>query len=517
MNSCWNKPAYGEERLRLSKTCLEPRHFHRDAISTVSMAPQDKRSHPNLRLIFGSIAASIAVASPVFAAPPPPVSILPPSMSAPTAPPTVLQKPLPATKGPVPVVIPPSISVPQPTVILPPVLPPAIPVLQHWTKGDAQSLLVSIQAIGTRGLNSADYLPDALQAAITVGEGPALDLAAKASFDALVADVRDGHTPQAARIQWLVKDTDAVTFPSDQLMQQALLTHNVETVLASIDPEEPEYAALRDALTATPVANIAQRKLIRANMDRWRWLPRSLGDKHVIANVPEYMLRVMKNGRIVSSYPVIVGKLATQTPNLMANAVGIVVHPPWVIPRSLIKEEVGPMIARSPAAARARGYTWTGSGPTLSVTQQAGPHSALGFMKVDMPNPDAIFVHDTPNRTLFTRHPRAFSHGCLRTDRALELGIVLGLLQGGGDIETLKTLIKAGKTQRVPFKETIPVVIAYFTFARGADGKLQNFTDLYGRDGPVIAALDRPRVPVLVKPPVVPAMPVLPTVNVTTG
>ncbi len=467
-----------------------------------------KNGLPRKIPVRGLIAAGFAVTSSAYAAPPPPVSILPPSMTAPT--PTAPQKPIPVQNGPVPVAIPSS--------ELPPaILPPSIPVIQHWTKADAQSLLAAIQTVGTRGLNAQDYLPDALQTAMAMGEGPALDLAAKTSFDALISDVRDGHTPQAARIQWLVKDTDAVSFPSDQLMQQALLSHNVETVLASVDPEEPEYAALRDALAATPITNTVQRKLIRANMDRWRWLPRSIGDKHVIANVPEYMLRVMKNGRIVSSYPVIVGKLATQTPNLMANAVGLVVHPPWVIPRSLIKEEVGPMIARSPAAARARGYTWTGSGPTLSVTQLAGPHSALGFMKVDMPNPDAIFVHDTPNRTLFVRNPRAFSHGCLRTDRALELGIVLGLLQGGGDIETLKTLIKAGKTQKVPFKETIPVVIAYFTYARGADGKLQNFVDLYGRDGPVIAALDRPRSPVVVKPPVVPVAPALPTADVTTG
>jgi L,D-transpeptidase YcbB len=462
-------------------------------------------------------AAIFAVSGPLLAAPPAPISILPPSMTTPAPVPTPVKKPVPAIKGPVPVAIPPTMPVPiQPpvTIPVPPVLPILPPVLQHWTKADAQSLLSAIQSIGARGLNAVDYQPVELQAAMALGEGEPLDLAAKASFDALIMDVRDGHTPQAARVQWLVKDTDAVAFPTDQLMQQALAAHNVEAVLAAIDPEDAEYAALRDALAATPITAVSQRKLIRANMDRWRWLPRSLGDKHVIANVPEYMLRVMKNGRIVSSYPVIVGKLATQTPNLMASAVGLVVHPPWVIPRSLIKEEVGPMIARSPAAARARGYTWTGSEPTLSVTQQAGPHSALGFMKVDMPNPDAIFVHDTPNRSLFTRYPRAFSHGCLRTDRALELGIVLGLLQGGGDVETLKTLIKAGKTQRVPFKEVIPVVIAYFTYARGADGKLQNFVDLYGRDGPVIAALDKPRGPAMVPPPV--KSPVLPTANVAT-
>jgi L,D-transpeptidase YcbB len=347
------------------------------------------------------------------------------------------------------------------------------------------------------------------------GLGDALNLTAGKAFTLLAGDVRDGRTPVAARIQWLVKDSDTETFPTDTLMRQALATHDVESVLVSIDPTDPEYAALKAALVRTPAANIAQRKLIRANMDRWRWLPHSLGAKHLIANVPEYMLRVVTYGKTISTNKVIVGKMDTQTPSLMADATAIVVHPPWTIPRSLIRQEVGPMIARSPAAARARGYTWTGSGDTLSVVQQPGPNAALGFLKVDLPNPNAIFIHDTPNRTLFNSYPRAFSHGCLRVERALELGMILGAIQGGGSVDDLVVLIKKGKTQRVPFKENLPVVIGYFTYATGIDGKLQSMPDIYGRDAPILASLDQPRpTPIQVVPKsLVP--PVLPTTDVT--
>jgi L,D-transpeptidase YcbB len=443
-------------------------------------------------LLFANSGAEAAKQKPPV--PDAPISILPPVITMPNSVPTL-----------------PPVSQPPVTMPTPPL--PVVQVLQRWTSGDASAMLSAIQQIGSRGLNPTDYAPEALQAAIQAGEGELLDRAAKTSFDLLFGDVRDGRTPKAARIQWLVKDTDAAEFPLDSLMTRALATKDFEGTLASIEPTHPEYKMLKAALAATPAANIAQRKLIRANMDKWRWMPRKMADKHVYANIPEYMIRVVTYGKTIASYRSIVGKLSSQTPSLMVPAVGIVVHPPWVLPQSIIREEVGPMIARSPAAARARGYTWTGSGKSLSVIQSAGPSSALGFMKIDMPNPDAIFIHDTPSRGLFSRPaPRALSHGCVRTERAYELGILLGILQSGRDSGELAALIKKGKTEKVPFKEPIPVAITYFTYGTGMDGKVQAFGDIYGRDVPVIASLDKPR-PVAL-PPVAPTMPKLPEAEV---
>ncbi len=421
--------------------------------------------------------------------PKPPASILPASMTAPPAEPT--PKPISSVPSE------PTSSVPsEPTSSVPsePLTPAVIPPPTHWTIGDASALVASIRGIGSRGLNPADYLQTELAAAIQAGEGKALDLAAKNSFDLLFSDVRDGRTPKSARVQWLVKDTDVEHFPLDGLMTKALAAHDIESTLQSIEPLHPEYRALIAAFAATPAANTAQRKLIRVNLDRWRWMPRKLDDRHVRANVPEYMIRVVTFNKTIASYKAIVGKLSSQTPTLIAPAIGIVVHPPWTIPRSLIKEEVGPMIARSPSAARARGYTWTGSGSSLSVVQQPGVGAALGQMKIDMPNSEAIFIHDTPSRQLFNNPtPRAYSHGCVRTDRALELGILLGILQSGKEAEDLAAIIKLGKTQKVPFKQSIQVAITYFTYGTGMDGKLQAFGDIYGRDIPILATLDKPR------------------------
>jgi L,D-transpeptidase YcbB len=380
-------------------------------------------------------------------------------------------------------------------IVAPPVVPPVVvPVIvPQWTARDASALLTFINNAGKLGLFPADYGPSELAPAIVAGEGPALDAVAGKLFTRIATDMRDGRTPAAARIEWLIKDSDAQTTPVLPLMQSALAAHDVAGALGTLEPAHPDYAALKALLAATPATSTARLKQIRANMDRWRWMPQSLGFKHVLANVPEYMVRLMVNGQMISAHRVIVGKLDTPTPQVGANAIGVVIHPPWLLPQSIIKESVGALIAKSPLVAKARGYVWTGSGKTLAVTQVAGPTSALGYIKIDMPNPDAIFLHDTPNRALFDTTTRAYSHGCLRTEDVMKLAIILGVIQQGGTADELVTLIKAGKTVKVPFKETIPVYIGYFTMATGADGKLQSFKDVYNRDAAIIASFDRPR------------------------
>lgn len=405
---------------------------------------------------------------------------------------------------------------PEPELNVPPVL--MAPIAPSWSLSDAAKLLVSVRFVGKKGLISADYEPDMLQAAINAGEGTALNDVATRIFTRLATDLRDGRTPRAARVQWLIEDSDALTLPVDAALARALSSHDIDAALAGLEPRHPDYAALKAELAKTPASDTAKVNLLRVNLDRWRWMPQSLGEKHLLANVPEYMVRVNTYGRTIATYRVIVGKKDTATPQLSANAVGIVVHPPWVLPQSIITQEVGPLIARNPAAARARGYVWTGSGKSLSVIQKSGPTAALGQLKLDMPNSQAIFLHDTPNKTLFANNPRAYSHGCLRTDRAFELGILLSLIQSGERLDDVQvreriandlvTLIRAGKTEKYPFKEAIPVHIGYFTMATAGGKAVQSFPDLYGRDAPVVAAFARPRDEAVAAPPSIVAAPV---------
>lgn len=360
-----------------------------------------------------------------------------------------------------------------------------------WTIGNASALLFFIQNVTSRGLNPSDYGPETLQAAIKAGEGAALNEVATLAFTQILVDLRDGRTPYSARVQWFIRDPDATMFPTEELLGKALESHDFEGVFSSVEPTHPDYAALRTALAAAK--DPARQLIIKTNLDRWRWLPRDLGKRYVYVNVPEYMVRVVDKGKNIATYRAIVGAPKTATPQLDAQAIGMIIHPSWTIPQSIIKESIGALIAKNPAAARARGYTWTGSGKTLSVVQKFGPGNSLGMMKLDMPNPHAIFLHDTPSRNLFERPTRALSHGCIRTDRAVEFAILMSILQADFDPREAATLFKRGLNDRIPFAEPVQVFINYFTMASNGDGKLNNFADIYGRDAPVIASFGLPR------------------------
>lgn len=401
--------------------------------------------------------------------------------------------------------IPPSLQVAEP--VPPPATQPtpaasaAIPVqpAPAWTIGNVSALLTVIQGVGARGLNPIDYDLDALRAAILTGEGLALNDIATLSFTKLLVDLRDGRTPYSARVQWFVRDPDATNFLTEVLLRRALDSHDFEGVFASVEPTHPDYAALKTALAATK--DPARQQVIRTNMERWRWLPRDLGTRYVYVNVPEYMVRVVGKGKNIATYRAIVGAPKTATPQLDSTAVGMIIHPTWTIPQSIIKESVGALIAKNPAAARARGYTWTGTGKNLSVVQKFGPGNSLGMMKMDMPNPHAIFLHDTPTRNLFDRPVRALSHGCIRTDRAVEFAILMSILQADFDPHEAADIFKRGLNDRIPFTQPVQVFINYFTMASNGDGKLNSFADIYGRDAPVIASLSQPRQEKVATPP----------------
>jgi L,D-transpeptidase YcbB len=382
----------------------------------------------------------------------------------------------------------------SPTVVVPATVTPPPIIAPTWSRADAEALLAAVTAIGKRGLLPADYEPDVLKASLAAGEGIPLNEVATRTFARLISDLRDGRTPASARVEWFVKDPDAESMPTDALIARALATHDIEGTLASVEPTHPDYAALKAALAATPATDRAKINTIRTNLERWRWLPRELGPRYVYVNVPEYMVRVVGKGRNIATYRAIVGAPKTPTPQLAEIATGMIIHPTWTVPRSIIKESVGALIARSPARAKAQGYRWTGSGANLSVVQEYGPGNSLGAMKLDMPNPHAIFLHDTPAKALFNKPVRALSHGCIRTDRATEFAILMSILQAGTDHREAAEIFKRGLNDRIAFTDQVPVFINYFTMASSGDGKLASFADVYGRDAPVIASFARPRV-----------------------
>lgn len=381
--------------------------------------------------------------------------------------------------------------------VVQPVAPPksAVPVVQQWGLADAGKLLAAIRAIRSEGLDPLDYHPAALEQAIAMGPSTQLDEVASESFSWLVEDLRDGRTPMSARKQWFVIDPDPDLMPTGEVMAKALASHDIAGSLAALDPTHPDYAALKQELAnATDPQRI---KLIRINMDRWRWLAHDLGGQYLITNVPEFQLRLTVNDHIIRTYKTIVGKPGkTATPQLAETVEGVIFNPTWSVPQSIVKGEgLGTKVLANPDWAKTAGYKATKAADgTIYVVQQPGKTNSLGVVKLDMPNPHAIFLHDTPNHALFNQDNRALSHGCIRTERALELGMTIAILGQGASKDEAVAISTSGEYKRVPVEKTMPVYITYFTMGRDINGTLRTFNDLYDRDAPVLAALDAPRV-----------------------
>lgn len=367
----------------------------------------------------------------------------------------------------------------------------------NWGLDHVSALVQVIEGIGAEGLDPNDYNAAALTQLAAQGPSEALDTLASKNFVWLVEDLRDGRTPMEARVQWFVVDPDRDRFRSRALLSEALTTGDVAATLAKLNPTHPDYAALKAELANTPVEEASKRKLIRANMDRWRWLARDLGKQYLLTNVPEFQLRLTVADKIISTYRTVVGKPGrTATPQLAEEVSGVVFNPTWTVPQSIVKGEgLGQRVLNNPAWARAKGYRATrhDSG-WISVVQQPGPTNSLGRMKLEMPNRHAIFFHDTPSRHLFKNNMRALSHGCIRTERALELAITMAILGKGATKDEAVAIATSGEYTKVMIEKKMSAYITYFTYGVDIEGNLREFDDIYGRDKPVLASLDKPRV-----------------------
>lgn len=373
-------------------------------------------------------------------------------------------------------------------------VPAPAPVAPSWSLANARALLTAIRGVGADGLYVRDYQPEALAAAIAAGEGVALNELSTRLFTWLAEDLRDGRTPMDSRVQWFAVDPDMDRNPTTTILDRALASGDIRGALKGLNPTHPDYAALKATLAKTKDPKVAA--LVRVNMDRWRWLARDLGIQYLITNVPEYMLRLTVNNQIISTYRTVVGKPGkTATPQLAEMVENVVFNPTWTVPQSIVVGEgLGARLLRSPAAAKREGYAVSRlPDGMIVVVQQPGPGNSLGQLKIDMPNPHAIYLHDTPAKALFNTPNRAYSHGCIRTERAIELGMTMALLGADVTQEKVVSFATSGQYTKVPMVRPFPVYITYFTMARDVNGMLRTFADIYGRDRAVLASFAKPR------------------------
>ncbi len=358
-----------------------------------------------------------------------------------------------------------------------------------WNVADANMLLDSVNRLDEFALDPADYNPAGLKKAIDSGDQALLNKVASETFTAVVKDLRDGRTPMKSRVEWFVVDSDSEKYTTEGLMARALEKKNIDGIFRAVQPKHADYWSLLDAYNRTPKSDTAKRQKLAVNLDRWRWLPRDLGNRYIFVNVPEYTTELIDDGQLVARHKVVVGATKTPTPQLVSEVRGAIFNPKWYLPQSIIAEGIGDTIRTNPEAARAKGYTWTQNGNTLQVIQGQGPGNALGLVKLDMPNDHAIYLHDTPSKAAFNADARAFSHGCIRTDKALLFAGLLSVRYAGVSKDQLQAIIMSGETTPVKFKQPFPVYIMYFTASPDDAGNVRMYNDIYGRDKPVVAAL----------------------------
>lgn len=222
---------------------------------------------------------------------------------------------------------------------------------------------------------------------------------------------------------------------------------------------------------------------IIANMERWRWLPRDMGEERIEVNIPDFELAVIRNGAVTHRTRVIVGKEQTPTPIFSEKMVEIIVNPSWYVPQSIIQKEWHGGVGE--------GYEVSYRKGQMVVRQPPGEKNALGRIKFLFPNDFAVYMHDTPSRGLFAQSHRAFSHGCMRVDQPFALAeAVLGPGSGWSE-EKVKRLI--GPSERyINLARPLPVHVVYFTAYVDDMGRLVQRPDLYGYSARVRKALGFP-------------------------
>ncbi|HEX9161513.1 MAG TPA: L,D-transpeptidase family protein, partial [Thermoanaerobaculia bacterium] len=230
---------------------------------------------------------------------------------------------------------------------------------------------------------------------------------------------------------------------------------------------------------------------IEINLERWRWLPARLGDRHAIINLPEFNLTVVENEWPVLSMRIVVGKDFThRTPVFSSEITQVVFNPYWNVPDSIADRELWPEQRRDPGYF-AREHIEVLAGGRLR--QKPGPWNALGSIKFNIPNRYAVYLHDTPSRELFSRAVRTFSHGCMRVEKPVDLALYLLRDNPGWTKERIIEQSKTGVERAIDLRSPLTVHVLYWT-AYVDGGEVHFAPDIYARD-PALDAAMRKRAP----------------------
>jgi L,D-transpeptidase YcbB len=347
---------------------------------------------------------------------------------------------------------------------------------------------VDVVAVLDSALNSSD--PDATIEALAP-QAPAY-AALRRAYESYKAIAKAGGWPHVPEIE---------TATRTRLLQQRLAVEGYlpagyatgnfdEQTLQALKKFQERHGLLGDGklgnatLIELNVPAEARVRQIAVNLERWRWLPRQISADRVWVNTASAQLQLFRNDEPVFTTRVVVGETDKQTPEFHAQIVSVLYNPPWYIPYGIAQKEIMPLLETDPNYLERHHMTMRDNG---SILQEAGPYSALGRLKFEMPNRFDVYLHDTPQRSYFALANRRLSHGCVRVQNPRELAsLLLGISE-----DDISKNIDLGTTNRRPLPQSIPVFIVYQTAFIDSDKALEFRQDVYQRDSDIAQHLVR--------------------------
>jgi murein L,D-transpeptidase YcbB/YkuD len=273
-----------------------------------------------------------------------------------------------------------------------------------------------------------------------------------------------------------------------------------------IEPDGKLGAATLAELNVPANRRIGQ---VELNLERWRWIPRELGDPHVFVNIPGFELELVRGGVHAWRTRIVVGKAFSPTPVFSDRIVTVVINPPWNVPKSIAVGEYLPELRKDRNALKRHGLrllqgsednpveidpttvNWRKLGEgdfPYRLRQDPGPDNALGRVKFQLTNEFHVYLHDTPTRALFGKLDRDLSHGCMRVESPLDLA---RQLLGESSQALLHEALDQTKERHLSVKPPVPIHILYLTAWVDDAGALHFSPDIYEFDVPQRSALDR--------------------------
>lgn len=307
------------------------------------------------------------------------------------------------------------------------------------------------------------------------------------------------------------ENTEAIqnNIPKEAISCENYFDEDLKTAVISFQKNHGLYAdGIVGSLTQKFLNMSANEKIeqIRINLERMRFLPRDLGEKYLIVNIPEFKLKLIEDHTVKLSMNVVVGERKHPTPIFSDNMSYIVLNPKWNIPESITKKEIIPKLIKDPNYLASKGIdiysSWhpesekmntqdiidafiledLDSMPNFRLTQSPSSENPLGRMKFIFPNKHAVYMHDTPAKSLFSNARRAYSHGCIRLSKPQELLNIIASEDKSLDLEKIDSILKETNEKSIGLSKKIPVHLVYLTSWVDEEGQLQFREDVYNYD-----------------------------------